>query len=290
MAIQTYPTCMTNPTAAAQTMRPKLAMCNFLPDVEKLRSFALARGFAGIDWTFKVEDLPRTSLDESRLLRSISRLQPLDVRYHCAFANFDLGDADRGKAHAAMEAFRRVCGIIARLGGRYMTIHLGLGRDSTEGLMWERTLEALAALVGFGEDLGVCICLENLAWGWSSRPQLFEKLIRKSGAGVTLDIGHARVCAAVESQHYSIEDFVVPHAERVFNAHVYHEERDDQHLPPQHLDDLAQRLQLLSTLPCDWWVLELRDEQALSSTLRVVREYLEAQPEESAVERSRNIF
>ena len=118
---------------------PKLAMCNFISDVATLKWFALANGFAGVDWTLKVEDLPENPLDESRLLRNIAYLHPLEVRYHLAFAAVDLGDAESDRAECAMDVFRRACALVSRLNGRYMTIHLGLGRESTVGLSWERT-------------------------------------------------------------------------------------------------------------------------------------------------------
>lgn len=263
---------------------PKLAMCNFIPEVEELKKTALVHGFAGVDWTFRLEDLPTNPFDESRLLRKISQLHPLEVRYHCAFKGVDLGDSDAERADAAMEIFRKTCRLISRLEGRFMTIHLGLGRDSTEGLSWKRTLDALAELVSFANGLGIRLCLENLAFGWSSRPELFEKLIRKSSADVTLDIGHAQVCPSVQSRYYTFEDFVSPHYERVLNAHVYHEEWDETHFPPQAVDDVADRLSLLLCLPCDWWVLELREERALFSALKVVREFLDSKPEERPVQ------
>ena len=257
---------------------PRLAMCNFISDVSLLKTFALANGFSGVDWTFKVEDLPRTPLDETRLLKKIAQLHPLEIRFHCAFKGIDLGDIHAEKAEQAMEIFRKVCRLVAKLDGRYMTIHVGLGRDSTEGLSWERSLEALADLVHYGKILGISICLENLAWGWSSRPELFEKLIRKSRAGVTIDIGHAWVSPSVVSQQYTFEDFVAPHPERVFNAHIYHHEWEDGHIPPQHLDEIRDRLELLVPDPCNWWVLELREERTLLTTLKIVRRYLEAMP------------
>ena len=260
--------------------QPKLAMCNFISDVEKLRQTALDHGFSGVDWTFKLEDLPATEIDESRLHRRISRLQPLEVRYHCAFKGVDLGDADVAKANEAKGIFRKACRLVSKLDGKFMTVHLGLGRDSYDELSWDRSVGSLADLVSFAEDLGIRICLENLASGWSSRPELFEKLVRKSNAGVTLDIGHARVSPSVQSQHYDVEDFVSPHHERVCNAHVYHEESNDGHTAPERLDDVLDRLQLLSCLPCDWWVLELRDENALFSTLEVVRKFFDAAPDE----------
>lgn len=253
--------------------RPKLALCNFISDAPTLKHLAQAKGFAGVDWTLKVEDLPRTPLEESRLRRKIAQLHPLEVRYHLAFAAVDLGDVESSRADYAMEVFRLACTVLSRLEARYMTIHLGLGRDSTVGLSWERTLTALADLVSYGKSLGLTVCLENLAWGWSSRPELFEKLVRKSQAGVTLDIGHARVCSSVATQGYTFEDFIAPHPEKIVNAHLYHEERDDRHVPPEHPDDLRHRLDLLSSLSCDWWVLELREEPALLATLDVVRAY-----------------
>jgi hypothetical protein len=88
----------------------------------------------------------------------------------------------------------------------------------------------------------------------------------------------------VLSQHYAFEDFVAPHHERVCNAHVYHEEKNDGHTAPEKLDDVLDRLQLLSCLPCDWWVLELREEHALLSTLAVVRKFFDAIPAEHSAE------
>lgn len=256
-------------------MVPKLALCNFVDDVEQLRNLALASGFSGVDWSFNLGQLPGSALEEVRLGKKIARLQPLEVRYHCAFNGLDLGDANAHRADKAMEIFRRACRLVRKLDGRYMTIHLGLGRETAEGLSWERSLERLADLAGYGRNLGVCVCLENLAWGWTSRPELFEKLVRRSGSGVTLDLGHARVSPSIESQRFSLEDFVLPHQKQVFNAHIYHEEIENSHLPPATLDDIRERLDLLVTLPCDWWVLELRNRNDLMATLRIVQSYLE---------------
>lgn len=257
---------------------PKLALCNFIPDVDSLRRTALMHGFAGVDWTFKVEDLPTNEAEEADLHRRIQGLSPLEVRYHCAFNGVDLGDEDQERAQSAFAIFKRACQTVAGLKGRYMTIHLGLGRLDYEDLSWDRSVDRLASLVAYGKALGVCVCLENLASGWSSRPELFEKLVRKTDAAVTLDIGHARMSPSVQSQRFDVEDLVTPHHRKVLNAHIYHEERDDRHTAPESLADLEDRLHLLTCLPCDWWVLELREEKALLETLKVVREFLGDDP------------
>ncbi len=252
----------------------QLAMCNFMPDVGQLRRTALDYGFDGIDWTLKLDDLPNNGVDERSLLRRVSHLRPLKVRYHCAFNGIDLGNADLFKAEEAVSIFRRACQLVSRLEGEFMTIHLGLGRESYDDIVWDNSVNALGELVCYAAGLGVRVCLENLASGWSSRPELFEKLIRLSGAGVTLDIGHARMSPSVQSQFYSFEDFITPHPDNIFNAHIYHEEVNEGHVAPESLEDLRERLELLMPLPCDWWVLELREAGALSATLEVVRRFL----------------
>lgn len=258
------------------TTCPKLAMCNFIDDPKELRQFALDRGFDGIEWTFTQDGLPRTAQKTDALIETISSLSPLEVRYHCFMKNTDLGHVTDDKADSAMEEFRAACGFVSAMGGSVVTVHIGLGRDSTEDLSWERTVERFGQLVNYADNLGVRLCLENLAWGWTSRPRLFEKLLRKTGCWGTLDIGHALGSPSIATQGYEIEDFVTPHPHRFLNAHIYHEETEDGHTPARAVEDVEDRLCLLERLHCcDWWVLELREERALLETLATVREFLD---------------
>lgn len=254
---------------------PKLACCNYLTDPVMLRAFALEHGFDGIDWSFHRDTLPETDAEADHVRNAIKSMAPLEIRYHIAFDRTDLGHADPGEAKEAMRVFRKVCRLVADLGGEIVTVHVGLGHDSTLGLSWERTLDSLAHLVKYAHSLGLKLCLENLAWGWSSRPELFEKMVRKANPWTTLDIGHARVSPSVRSQEYDIADFVAPQAERFLNAHIYHEENEHGHIPPNEVADLRDRLCMLLRLPnCNWWVLELRQTKPLLETLEVVRGFL----------------
>jgi len=241
---------------------------------QKLVQFAREHGFSGIDWSFDALTLPETPAEESMWAKQWSRLDSIEIRYHCPFYRTDLGHHDPREAKAAEALFCRIIRLVSKAHGRYLTIHIGLGRDSTQSLSWEASTENLLRVVQYGADHGVQICLENLAGGWTSRPELFEKLVRRSGAAVTFDIGHAHACESVRSQHYAIEDFVAPHADRVFNAHVYHTEVSGHgHMPPDRLEDIEERLTLLQNLGCHWWVLEVREAQGLLQTKRIVEEY-----------------
>jgi hypothetical protein len=59
-------------------MIPKLAMGNIFPDHETLKGFARSYGFSGIEWSFDLETLPRTPLDESEWLKQIAVLRPIE--------------------------------------------------------------------------------------------------------------------------------------------------------------------------------------------------------------------
>ncbi|NQU13236.1 MAG: sugar phosphate isomerase/epimerase [Desulfobacteraceae bacterium] len=252
-------------------MIPKLAMCNIFSEADKVRDFALAHEFSGIDWSFDLELLPDTPFQESRWAKEQAMLAPLQVRYHCPFYQIDLGHDDPVLAKKAEAVFRRIIRLVSKVGGRYLSIHIGLGLDSTEPLSWETTLNNLRRLVQFGAGHRVTVCLENLASGWTSKPNLFEKLIRLSGAGVTLDIGHAHVCESVRSQQYAVEDFVTPHADRVFNAHIYHTEVPGQgHIPPENGEEIADRLALLQEIGCEWWVVEIKEPEGLLKTRGII--------------------
>ena len=255
---------------------PQIAMCNIFPDMAQLRDFAMGNGFSGIDWSFDMDALPNTPADESQWAKGISALAPLEVRYHCPFYRMDLGHDDPEKAKEAGDLFRRIIRMVSKVKGEYLSIHIGLGRDSTEPLSWDLTIENLRSLVQYGADYRVKVCLENLAWGWTSKPHLFEKLIRKSGAGVTFDFGHARASESIQTQLFTIEDFLTPHYDRIFNAHIYHIETPGLgHIPPERLGDIEDRLSVLRETGCQWWAIEIREAEGLLKTKEFLDSYLE---------------
>lgn len=254
---------------------PTLAMCNFLKNLDELSDFAETYKFKGIDWSFDLEKLPSTPAQESDWLRNLQKLTHLEIRYHCPFDKIDIGHRDAALADQAVRLFERVIRLVARAQGRYLTLHLGLGHDTTHFFSWDNTVRNLSRLVHYAADRSVRLCLENLAWGWTSKPNLFEKLIRKSGANITLDIGHAYACEDIRSLHYEVMDFVTPHPDCVHNAHIYHTEIPGVgHVPPDKMLDISSRLDLLMNIGCRFWTLEIREKEGLIKTKRIVDAYL----------------
>jgi len=257
--------------------RPKIAMCNFLPAPDALLQFARENGFDGIDWSFFLDDLPETGADEKRLAKNIRALAPLEVRYHCPFLRLDIGHEDAEKRFRAMDIFNRIITTVARVEGKCLSLHVGLGRDSTRMLSWAATVDNLGRLVRFARSHGIRLCLENLAWGWTSKPNLFEKLVRLTGAGVTVDIGHAHACETIRTQQFEFEDFVRPHPGIVHNAHVYHTEIEGVgHMPPRDPGDILARLAVLYDAGCRWWVIEIRETGPLMTTRAIIEKCIDS--------------
>lgn len=258
---------------------PKLAAPNLITDPVKMRDFAITHGFDGIDWSFDLNHLPATPAEESKWTERQQILKPLEVRYHCPFIHVDIGHEEAAHRAHAMDIFRRMIRLVSKARQKYLSIHVGLGHDTTKILSWETTIRSLRELVQYGQECGVMVALENLIWGWSSKPNLFEKLVRRSGAHVTIDIGHAKACESVQSQTYSFHDFISPHADKVTNAHIYdYEVPGVGHIPPTRVEDIADRLDLLMQTACRWWVLEIREANELIQTKTIVDDYLSGRP------------
>ena len=145
--------------------RPKLVTPNLITDPEKMRQFAEDNGFDGIDWSFDLAHLPATPAEESRWVRRQEHLKSFEVRYHCPFLQVDIGHEDKDIQATAMEIFRRLIRLVSKARRKYLSIHVGLGHNTTKILSWETSIANLRQLVQFGIASGVTVCLENLIWG-----------------------------------------------------------------------------------------------------------------------------
>lgn len=104
---------------------------------------------------------------------------------------------------------------------------------------------------------------------------MFQTLIEKTGAGVTLDIGHVHACRKNRRFDDFFKLYLLPNKERIFNAHIYHTETHQGHVAPISLNQIFDRLCLLrSATRCDWWVIELSKPDEILQTRDFLNKFL----------------
>lgn len=242
----------------------KLTICNiFDQDAFKLARFAREHCFEGVDWSFSLD------MGRDEFLKEMEHLAGFELRFHCRFPGLDVAYAD-GRSDTAMAILSRMTDLSADAGGGHMTVHIGLGKQSDSEFDWDTAIKNLTELVEYGKRRGVVISLENLTTVWTSDPVLFAKLIAETGAGVTLDIGHAH------KVEVDCRRFISPHSEKVVNAHIYHTEIPRMgHEAPTSLEQITGRLDVLASTPCSWWAIELDKPDEVLRTRDILSEYLE---------------
>jgi len=253
-------------------MQPVVAICNiFDQDAERLAGFAAENRFSGIDWSID------SSLPEREFLSRMQSLAGFQVRFHCRFHGVDVAYADR-RGDESLALLLRTVDQVSRAGGQHMTVHSGLGNPSGEGIDLARAIDNLAVLVAHGRQNGVAVALENLTTPLTNDPHLFRRIILESGAYVTVDIGHAHAVRDLHPQLDICGEYVLPHRDRLLNAHIYHTELEGfGHVPPETLSDISARLDLLGLAEsCDWWVIELMNPAEVLRTRDLLRCHLDS--------------
>lgn len=249
---------------------PLIAIGNIYgEDAARLADFAYEFDFKGIEWSVA----PYSS--DIDLLKQVDLLHDFGVRFHLRWPGIEFAYAD-SRSKAAMDLYRRKFEIIAILGGEYVTIHLGLGRIDCKQLDWGKAIENLTALVATGSEMGIKVCLENLTTNWTSKPELYKQIVKKTGACVTFDVGHAHVCYMKQPGKNIYKKFSQPNQGRILGAHIYHTEIPGMgHIAPQNLVQIKERLSLLDSLPnCKWWLIELTRPDEILRTRRICQQFL----------------
>src|SRR5512136_351131 len=252
-------------------MQPRIAMCNiFDQDAEKLAGFASRNGFSGIDWSID------PALPEGEFLSRMKLLAGFQIRFHCRFHGVDVAYSDR-RGDDSLELLKRTVDQVAKAGGRHMTVHTGLGNPSGAGIDLSRAIDNLSVLVAYGNSSGVAVALENLTTPLTNDPLLFRRIVAESGAFVTIDIGHAHAIRGLHPRSDICSEYILPHRERLLNAHIYYTELEGYgHIPPESLEDISDRLDLLAQAePCDWWVIELMGPEELLRTRDLLQSYID---------------
>lgn len=254
-------------------MQPQIAVCNiFNQEVRPLAEFASKHGFRAIDWSIDPEQ-PR-----DRFLTAMKRLEGFEVRYNCRLFKGDPALAgERGEA--SLDLLERTVEQVAEAGGRHVTVQIGQNNPTGAGIDLGKGVRNLSRLVRYGKRHGVAVSLENLTTPPTDDPDSFNRIVAESGAGVTIDLGHAH---AVKGRGYGeqiYDRYLFPNCDRLLNAHIYHTDmKGVGHVAPDCLWEIFIRLKTLSQLPrCDWWVIELQDQQDILRTRSYLLSFLDSE-------------
>lgn len=210
----------------------------------------------------------RLDLLPGQLFSYIQRGMP--VRHHGYFPGKEIGHAHPGTAEDAMQLHFKAMDAIQGVGEPLMTVHVGL--DRTVPLDNGRVVKNLARLVGYGKKVGVTISLENLRRGSTANPWTLLEWSRRSGAGITLDIGHAVSSQCVRRKEISVERIVDLVAERLMEVHLY-ESETDRHWAPRNMDVLGPIVDKLITTDCRRWTIELEDTRDVLTTRQLLADH-----------------
>ncbi len=193
------------------------------------------------------------------------------VRFHTRFFDFELGNADSGKAEEALRVHTRAIDSIAVLGKPVITVHLNLSKaipfDS------QTAVYNLTRLVEHGNKAGITVCLENLRSGPSSNPDNILAWASASGAMITLDMGHAVSSEIVKEGETTVTDILELFGERLQEVHMYGKE-EDRHYPIEDITPFKAVIDRLMKTGCRWWTIELDDYGEALGTRERLLDYL----------------
>ena len=194
------------------------------------------------------------------------------VRHHGYFPGKEIGHAHAGTAEDAMQLHFKAMENVQDVGEPLMTVHVGL--DRTLPLDHHRVIKNLTRLVEYGKRIGVTVSLENLRRGPTANPRTLLEWARLSGAGITLDIGHAVSSQCVVNKEICVENIIDLAAERLMEVHFY-ESETDRHWAPRNMDILGPIVDKLITTDCRWWTIELEDTRDVLHTGQLLVDHFE---------------
>jgi sugar phosphate isomerase/epimerase len=232
--------------------------------------FAVANQFDGIDWNLDYYRIPAASNAREGFITAAQK-SGLPSRFHAPCQDVEIAHLDPEIARAALSYLKMYIGFIKVFPGTHLNLHVGSRSISESELSWETGVSFLKELVSFGKEQGVTVCIENLKKGWTSRPEKLAALVEATGAGITLDIGHARAALKFADSKLSVAEYAEPFAKSIQNVHLYEiESVEGRHIEPENLDVIRPTINWLLDKGILWWVIELTQYETMLNTKRML--------------------
>ncbi len=240
---------------------PVIAVSVPASNAQTLVPWAMSHGFA-VEYTPDIAGFDRIP-DHLKASRDIG----VPERFHGRYYGWDIGHPDDTVSKAAMQIHRKTLKALQGCCPTVVTFHLHLCWD--EPFDSEKAVDNLSILVEEGKRSGVTVCIENLRDGEASHPESILAWSERSGAKITLDIGHAISCPRVRRGELTVKDFIDLFANRLEEVHIYGYE-SDRHYPVTDVDQFTPIVNGLLQTGCSWWTIELSDPQEILSTRNIL--------------------
>ena len=236
--------------------------------------FAKEKGFQGVEILCEPPWHPRAW--SPSLLRAVREAAGgLTLSIHAPTGDVNLLSRNPGARRFAEGELSRTLALAARLGARYVTVHLGYRSTGVPGeLPMDEAKEALRRLRRRAEDLGIALCLENdpkmirflSLWDLNEYLRWLTELELVG----TLDIGHAWIAHGEEAPA-----LIERCAPRIAVVHVSDNRGEhDDHLPLGRGTIPVE--EVLSPLRgAELWVLELFSPGGAETSLEVLEKLRE---------------
>ncbi len=195
------------------------------------------------------------------------------IRHHGYFPGYEIGDNRSEKAEEAMQLHFLALDSIKGIGEQNITVHVGLMADIE--LNHTHVVRNLRRLVEYGRYHGITVSLENLRFGPTSYPETVLEWTQKTGAKITMDIGHAVSCPLVKNNEMSVPQIVDLFSQDLVEVHFY-ESETDRHHAPQDMSLLGPIVDRLLSTECTWWTIELDAHEEILRTRDLISDYLES--------------
>lgn len=154
----------------------------------------------------------------------------LEVQVHAPLSDCNLGSLLARSWDLSLKSVSDCLKGAAAIGAKVITIHPGNHTPYSRGhypRLHEATRAALKRLDALGTDLGLTLCLENMAPSWAFETDSAEKLedlVSGTDFLLCFDVGHAHVAKR-------LDEFVAM-ARELGNVHIHDNKGDhDSHLP-----------------------------------------------------------
>ncbi len=195
------------------------------------------------------------------------------IRHHGYFPGFEFGDSRPDRAEEALNLHLRALETIQGIGEPFVTFHVGLIPDIPVNPT--TAVRNLATLVDYGKKLGITVSLENLRFGPTSNPETVLEWTGKTGAMITMDVGHAVSCDRVNGGELTVCEIVNLFRKQLGEVHFY-ESETDRHHAPNNMDILGPVVDALLTSDCRWWTIELDTRSDVLQTQQLLADHLTA--------------